>query len=356
MTFPQALPAPRTPDSRDAPTLRWAVMGPGWIAEQFVASLRAHTTQVVAAVGSRSLDRAQAFAARHDIATAVGSYDELVALDDVDIVYVATPHPSHLEHAVMSMQAGKHVLVEKPIALSADQARQIAAVAARTGLFCAEALWTLFLPKWDMLRQVLDAGVLGELRSVHTVYGEHFADGHRIFDPALAGGPLLDLGTYPLAYVTSLLGPARSVAAAGVPDVRGVNGQLGATMLHDRGTMSVVATTLHGWPRNEITIIGSEGVATVEALHNSPGPITVVSADRRVTLTHDEPHGDQVAGLHFQAAAAARCIAAGERETSIRPLTASITSLEASDEIRRQVGISFAEAGLDGQQPSSSAG
>lgn len=346
MTFSTALPVPRTPDSREAPPLRWAVMGPGWIAERFVESLQAHTTQVVAAVGSRSLDRARDFADRYGIATAVGSYDELVALDDVDIVYVATPHPSHLEHAVLSMDAGKHVLIEKPIAISADQARQIAAKAEETGLFCAEALWTLFLPKWDVLRQVIDGGMLGELRSVHTSYGEYFTDDHRIFDAGLAGGPLLDLGTYPLAYVTSLLGPAETVAAAGVADPRGVNGQLGATMVHAGGAMSVIATTVHGWPRNEITIIGSEGVATVGELHNSPGPITVSSADRSVTLTYDEPHGDQVTGLHFQAAEAARRIAAGERETPIRPLSASITSLEASDAIRREIGISFAAAGL----------
>jgi len=346
MTFPTALPAPRTPDSREAPPLRWAVMGPGWIAERFVESLQAHTTQIVAAVGSRSLDRAEDFAQRYGIPTAVGTYEELVALDDVDIVYVATPHPSHLEHALLSMDAGKHVLVEKPIAISADQARQIAAKAEETGRFCAEALWTLFLPKWDVLRQLLEIGAIGDIRSVHTVYGEHFADDHRIFDPALAGGPLLDLGTYPLAYVTSLLGPATIVAAAGVPDPRGVNGQLGATMVHESGAMSVIATTVHGWPRNEITIVGSDGVVTVEELHNSPGPLTVRSVDRDVTLTHDEPHGDQLTGLHFQAAEAARRIAAGERETPIRPLSASITSLEASDEIRRQVGISFAAAGL----------
>lgn len=346
MTFPAALPTPRTPESRDAPPLRWAIMGPGWIAERFVESLQAHTTQVVAAVGSRSLDRAQDFAGRYGIATAVGSYEELVALDDIDIVYVATPHPSHLEHALLSMDAGRHVLIEKPIAINADQARQIAAKAEETGLFCAEALWTLFLPKWDVLKQVIEAGTIGELRSVHTIYGEHFTDDHRIFDATLAGGPLLDLGTYPLAYVTSLLGPAETVAAAGVPDPRGVNGQLGATMVHPGGTMSVIATTVHGWPRNEIVIIGSEGVVTVEALHNSPGPLTVTSADRSITLTHDEPHGDQVTGLHFQATEAARRIAAGERETPVRPLRASITSLEASDEIRRQVGISFAEAGL----------
>lgn len=340
------LPTSRVPDSREAPPLRWAIMGPGWIAEQFVRSLQAHTTQVVAAVGSRSLGRAREFASRHGIDAAVGSYEELVALDGVDIVYVATPHPSHLEHALLSMEAGKHVLVEKPVAISADQARSIAAKAEASGLFCAEALWTLYLPKWDILRQIVDGGMIGDLRSVHAIYGEYFADEHRIFDATLAGGPLLDLGTYPLAYVTSLLGPAQAVAALGVPDPRGVNGQLAATMVHADGAMSVVATTVHGWPRNEITIIGSDGVLTVEELHNSPGPLTLRSVDRSTSVTYDEPLGDQVGGLHFQAAEAARRIAAGERETPIRTLASSITSLEASDEIRRQVGISFAAAGL----------
>src|SRR3954453_5312010 len=98
MAFPSVLPASRVPDSRDAPVLRWGILGPGWIAEQFVESLQAHTRQEVAAVGSRSLDRAQAFAARYGIPTAVGDYQQLVELDDVDIIYVATPHKSHLEH------------------------------------------------------------------------------------------------------------------------------------------------------------------------------------------------------------------------------------------------------------------
>ena len=346
LSWDSPLPSPRTPDSMQAPRLRWGILGPGWIADQFVRSLHAHTGQKVVAVGSRSPERARAFAETHEIATAVGSYEELVALGDVDIVYIATPHPSHCEHALLAMDAGKHVLIEKPIALNADQARQIEAKAEETGVYCAEALWTLYQPKWDVLRQIIDGGLLGELRSVHTIYGEYFTDDHRIFDAGLAGGPLLDLGTYPIAYVTSLLGPAETVAAAGVPDRRGVNGQLGATMLHADGAMSVIATTVHGWPRNEIVIIGSQGVATVEAIHNSPGPITVASADRSIELRYDEPHGDQIAGLHFQATEAARRIAEGQTQTPIRPLSASIISMEASDEIRRQVGISFAAAGL----------
>src|SRR5215207_9921564 len=100
MTLPDNLPPPRTPISMDAPPMRWAIMGPGWIAERFVESLNAHTTQDVVAVGSRSLSRAQEFAKRYDIGTAVGSYEDLVRLGDVDIVYVATPHPAHLEGAL----------------------------------------------------------------------------------------------------------------------------------------------------------------------------------------------------------------------------------------------------------------
>jgi len=346
MGFPTSLPAPRTPDSMDAPVLRWGILGPGWIAEQFVESLQAHTRQEVVAVGSRSLERAQAFAARYGIATAVGDYQQLVELDDVDIIYVATPHKSHLEHAAMSMDAGKHVLIEKPIGLNAAQAREITAKAEQTGVFCAEALWTLFQPKWDVLRQVLADGGLGTVKSVYADYGEYFADGHRLLDPELAGGPLLDLGTYPIAYVTSLLGPAERIAAVGQPDPRGVNGQLAAAMTHADGAMSVVATTVYGWTRNEVKIVGTEGVLTVEALHNSPGPITVTSADRGITLTHDEPFGDQVAGLHYQATEAARRIAAGETQTPIRTLVSSIVSMEAMDAIRRELGITFEAAGL----------
>jgi predicted dehydrogenase len=141
-----SLPSPRTPDPMAAPPLRWGVLGPGWIAERFTESLQAHTRQRVVAVGSRSSARAQDFASRYALPTAVGSYEELVGLPDVDIIYVASPHPSHLEHALLSLEAGKHVLVEKPIALSAGQARQIAAKAEESGLYCAEAMWTMFLP------------------------------------------------------------------------------------------------------------------------------------------------------------------------------------------------------------------
>ncbi|BAS07528.1 trans-1,2-dihydrobenzene-1,2-diol dehydrogenase [Arthrobacter sp. Hiyo4] len=183
-----SLPASRVPDSRDAPALRWGIMGPGWIAERFTESVQAHTTQVIAAVGSRSLARSEAFADTFGVPAAYGSYEELAAAPGIDIVYVCTPHNFHQSAAILAIDAGKHVLIEKPLGLNALQARDIAARAAAADVFAAEAMWSFFLPKFDVIRQVLDAGVLGTVSTVLAEYGEHFDRSHRIFDPALAGG------------------------------------------------------------------------------------------------------------------------------------------------------------------------
>ena len=229
MTGNRSLPESRVPESRDAPALRWGIMGPGWIAERFTESVQAHTSQVIAAIGSRSLDRSEAFAGRHGIPAAFGSYEELAA-SDVDIIYVATPHNFHYEAALMALDAGKHVLVEKPIGVNREQAAGIASRAAGAGLFAAEAMWTFFLPKFDVIRQVLDSAMLGDLTTVFAEYGEYFDRSHRIFDPALAGGPLLDLGTYPLSLITSVLGEPDRLLALGERHETGVNAQLSAVM------------------------------------------------------------------------------------------------------------------------------
>ncbi len=200
------LPTPRTPDSADAPSLRWGVLGTGWIADRFVASLRRHTRQVVAAVGSRTQAAADDAAARWGAGRAHGSYEALVTDPDVDVVYVATPHHLHLPHALLAVAAGRHVLVEKPVGLDAAEARTIGAAAEAAGVFCMEAMWTLFLPRFDVVRRLLADGVLGEPTSVVCDLGEWFGPDHRIQRADLAGEPLLDLGTYPVTLATWALG------------------------------------------------------------------------------------------------------------------------------------------------------
>ncbi|EFL28820.1 oxidoreductase family, NAD-binding Rossmann fold domain protein, partial [Streptomyces himastatinicus ATCC 53653] len=143
---PTALPAARTPDPMDAPALRWGVMGTGWIAERFVRSVQGHTRQRFTAVASRDAARAEDFAGRHGISGSYGSYEDLAAAPDVDVVYIATGHTAHLACARIALEGGKHILVEKPIGLDAAQAVEIAELAEEQGLFCAEALWTFFLP------------------------------------------------------------------------------------------------------------------------------------------------------------------------------------------------------------------
>ena len=170
--FPAAMPTSRVPDPLAAPSLRWGILGTGWIAERFVAALHRHTRQRVVAVGSRSVASAKDFAERTGVGRAHGAYADLAADPEVDVVYVATPHNHHRAHALLALDAGKHVLVEKPIGLSAAEAQEIADRAAERGVFCAEAMWTFFLPRYDVVRQLLDDGVLGEVRTVLADHGE----------------------------------------------------------------------------------------------------------------------------------------------------------------------------------------
>ena len=173
-----------------------------------------------------------AFADRHRIATAYGSYEQLVA--DASSTWSTSPRPhnAHLPVALLSLGAAKHTLVEKPLGATAQEARQIAAAAEAAGVFCLEAMWTAFLPKFDVLRQLQEAGALGEPLSVVADFGEWFAEDHRILRPELAGGPLLDLGTYLVAFALDALGPVDSVLAGGEWVPSGVLGQVGTVLGH----------------------------------------------------------------------------------------------------------------------------
>jgi predicted dehydrogenase len=320
--------------------LRWGVIGPGWIAERFVAALHKLTRQSVVAVGSRNLGAARAFADRFALPHAHGSYADLVADAEVDVVYVATPHNAHLPHARLALEAGKHVLIEKPITLNAAEARELADLAAARGLFCAEALWSLFLPKFDVVRQLLDDGVLGGISAVQADHGDWFAPDHRIQRHDLAGGPLLDLGTYPLALTGWVLGDPTEVVARGRPAPSGVNGQVGALMSYPSGAQALVHTTILTRTPTSAVIAGTEATLTIPAAYR-PGPFTLVGREER-RLDHTEPAID-FDGLAYEAAETARRIVAGERETPIRPLADSIATMSLIDEIRRQIGVVWDE-------------
>jgi len=340
-SLPDTLPAPRRTSPSSVPSLRWGVLGTGWIASRFIASLRASTTQRVVAVGSRSQASADAFARTAGVARAHASPETLVADPAVDVVYVATPHHVHLASALLAIGAGKHVLVEKPLGLSSVEAQTISSTAATAGVFCMESMWTLFLPRFDVVRQVLDAGLLGDVRTVLADHGEHFDPSHRILDPAMAGGSLLDLGTYATTLATWVLGPATRVQASGEMTSSGVNGQAAMVLTHAGGATSVLHSTLLTHTPTSATIAGTEATLTLPGPFFQPGDVVVTSADglRSVTWTDPEPIGH--GALYHSALESARCIGEGLLESPVHPAASVNANMAALDAVTRQLGISY---------------
>ncbi len=337
--LPSALPVSRVPDPAEAPPLRWGVIGTGWIAERFVAALHRLTRQRVVAVGSRGSERAEGFAARFGIERAHPSYASLVADPRVDVVYVATPHNAHRDHARLALEADRPVLVEKPLAINAAQAAELAALAAARGVLCVEALWTLFLPKFDVIRQLLADKVLGEVHTVLADHGESFPPEHRIFSPELAGGPLLDLGTYPVSFATWVLGSPAEVSAIGQPAPSGVNGQASALLDYPDRSQAVVHTTLFSNTPTTATVAGSSGTLHLPGPFYRPGGFTL-TARGGASLGYREP-ARGYDGLAFEAAEVARCVADGRITSSIRPPEDSRATMAVIDQIRARIGAPF---------------
>lgn len=323
----------------NAPALRWGIVGTGWIAGKFVDALRAGTRQRVVAVASRGAARAAEFAERMDIEQSFGSYEEMVASPAIDVVYVATEHTAHLACARLALDAGKPVLVEKPIGINAAQAQELQVLAAERGLFCMEALWTFALPKFDVIRQILDSGMLGEIQTVMADNGEDLTGHRRVMSAELAGGPMLDLGTYPFALATWVLGPQRLVAASGQPHPAGVNGQLSAVLTDDAGRQTLIHTSVLANTPVQAFIAGSAATLVLTGPFYQPGGFEVRFADGE-TLVYEEPAVSHQA-LFWQAAEVARCVSEGRPESPLRPLADTVNTLTAMDETRRTLKIRF---------------
>ena len=205
--------------------LRWGILGTGGIARTFVTDLRLGDSGVATAVGSRSQASADSFADLFGIANRYASYESLVADPDVDVIYVATPHPMHHDNAILALRAGKHVLVEKPFTMDAAEAREVVGVARESGRFAMEAMWTRFLPHVGVVRDWLARGLLGDIVTVTADHGQWFAEDpeFRLFAPRLGGGALLDLGVYPVSFASMVLGTPSLIVSISDPAFTGVD-------------------------------------------------------------------------------------------------------------------------------------
>ncbi|WP_214414197.1 Gfo/Idh/MocA family protein [Sphaerisporangium fuscum] len=335
------LPAPRTPSPEAAPGLNWGVIAPGGIAASFADALHTHTRQRVVAVGSRDAQRARAFADRFGISAAYGSYAELLADSRVDIVYVASPHSAHFTHAMQAIEAGRHVLVEKAFTRNAHEAEQLIEAAGKRGVFLMEAMWTRFLPHVDVVRQVLASRLLGEVRVVTADHGQFMVPDatHRLYAPELAGGALLDLGVYPVSFASMVLGPFASMTAVGTKAFTGVDGQASILVTNEAGAHGVLNTTLFARTPTTASVSGTLARLEIEGEFYAPATVRLISREGELldTFVPERREG----GLCYEAAEAARCVAAGRSESDLMPLAETLRIMRSLDEIRRSLDVVF---------------
>ena len=320
-------------------TLRWGVASTGQISSSMATALATIDGAVVTAVGSRTQAAADDFASRFDIPHAHGSYDALWDDDDVDIVYVGSPHSEHHAMTIAALESGRHVLCEKAFAINAAQADEMIDTARRHDRFLMEAMWSWFMPAWHDLRSRLADGAIGRVVTVDANFciPVHDPDGrHR--RPDLAGGALLDLGIYPLSLGRFLLGEPTDVRALGTLTEDGVDATIGGVMRHADGAVTTFRTSLDAMSHLDATIVGTDGSITIDAPFWCPTSYTIRpagSTDAAERVEH--PHR----GLAHEAEHAMRCIASGLIESDIQTWAATLANMELMDEIRRQVGVVY---------------
>src|ERR1700754_5001903 len=266
----------REEDVADSP-VRWGILGTGGIASTFVTDLRLTDSGVAVAVGSRSQGSAVRFADKFGIANRHASYESLVADPDVDVIYVATPHPMHHDNAILALRAGKPVLVEKPFTMTAAEARDVVAVAREAGLFAMEAMWTRFLPHVTRIREWLAAGALGEVVTVTADHGQWFAEdpAFRLFAPELGGGALLDLGIYPVSFASMVLGAPSRIVSFSEPAFTGVDAQTSMLFGYESGAQAVLNCTLRAKSPTTASIVGTEARIEIEGDFYAPASVSL---------------------------------------------------------------------------------
>ncbi len=321
-------------------TVRWGILATGGIAAAFTEDLLRMPDAEVVAVGSRTADAAERFATRYGIARAYGSWAELAADPEVEVVYVATPHAAHHAAAATCIEAGTAVLVEKPFTLSLAQADDLIRRADERDVFCMEAMWTRCLPAVRQLHALVADGAIGEPRVLHADFGlvAPAEATHRLRAPALGGGALLDLGVYPVSLAHLIFGAPDSVSAWARLSPEGVDENTGVLLGYDSGAVATLTCSLVADTPQTAAITGTTGRIELARGFFHPSTFTLYRADRDPELFEVPYVGN---GFTHEAAEVMRCLRAGERESALVPLDDTLAVMGVLDAVRAQIGLRY---------------
>jgi predicted dehydrogenase len=319
---------------------RWGILASGGIAQAFARDLSYFNNHIVAAVGSRSQESADNFAAEFPGCTAYASYEALVADPTLDAIYVASPHPYHVSNTVLALNAGKPVLCEKPLTISAAEARRMKAAADTNGVALMEAMWARFLPHMHKVREILASGLLGEIWAVEADHGQRLSDyaNPRHWEPSLGGGALLDLGIYPISFAHMVLGAPDKITSSATFTDKGVDASSSVIFDYKSGAQAILTSNMMVSTSCRATISGTLGKIEIDRTFYNPASMRVIMHDGTTT---EYPNDYKGHGLREQALEFERVVRNGEKSSQILTPDESILIMESLDEVRKQIGLIY---------------
>jgi dihydrodiol dehydrogenase / D-xylose 1-dehydrogenase (NADP) len=319
---------------------RWGLLGAGRIARKFAACLRELPDAKVTAVASRSAERAQALASELGLSSGHTSYEALVADPAVDLIYVATRHPAHLEAIELCLQAGKPVLCEKPFTVNAAEAERAIRLARQRKVFLMEAMWTRFFPVMAQLRQMCAQGRLGRLQLLQADFGflNDWLPAGRHLNVAQGGGALLDVGVYLVSLSSSFFGPPTNIASQAYLGETGVDETCGLVLRHARGELSVLTAAIRTATRKDACLYGTEGSVELHTPFWKPSAFTFTPRQGKPERI-EEPYPNL--GYQFEAAHVHRCLREGRLESDLMPLDETLSIMRTLDAARAPWGLVY---------------
>ena len=319
---------------------KWGILGTGGIARAFARDLTFLNNHIVAAVGSRTKEKAEEFAIEFPGCTAHGSYEKLVTNPEIDAIYVATPHPMHLTNTILALKAGKPVLCEKPFSINASQAREMVEASIENNVALLEAMWMRFLPHIHQVRKIITSGVLGDIISVTADHGQRLADQGiaRLVEPSLAGGALLDLGIYPVSFAHMVLGVPEKVQASAVMTDKGVDASTSILFTYASGAQAILTTTMIAQTPCRAVVSGVNGWLEIDRTFYNPTTMRVHLYDGTTT---EYPSNYQGHGLREQAIEFANIVRTGKFESEYLTHKHTLEIMELMDLIRDKIGLKY---------------
>jgi predicted dehydrogenase len=321
--------------------IRFGILGPGKIANRFCEALQTLTGDAqIYAVASRDEQKAKEFAGKFNIPKYYVSYEQMIADPQMDVVYIATPHPFHFEQAKLCLLNGKAVLCEKPMTVSLKQTSALVEIARVQKVFLMEAMWSRFIPALVKVKELLDDDAIGEIKFLHADFG--FISPNdlnlRTFNKALGGGAQLDVGVYPMFLTLWLLGKPESIKAHASLATTGADDNTSALLGYKNGAAASIYSSFVSDSVKDAVIMGTKGSITIHAAWHKATAYTVKKNNEQPEY-FELPYKSN--GLQFQAIEVIQCLREGKTESSKLPLDMSLLMAQTADEILKQIGVSY---------------